>query len=370
MLNSGKVYKYLDMIAGGFYNCKKLLTYGRPLNFVTGSRSIGKSTDIAAFFLLDFLLTGHKFIYCRRTLDETRLTCGGFFGNAVQIINAKTPLKIADFRYHGGDYFITVEGQKEQHCGCIAALSQEQKYKSADFSLYCNLVFDEFICQDSTKYLGSKATPDKEYRAILSLYQTIDRGIDKPFRNETRFFFLGNTATIYNPLFLSLDIARYIEEGARFIAPKGKLWVLERVESVEALKEATESFAYQMADETGRDYAFKNKGIDNEDFIAKLPDNRYYICTLVRHGKDYGVWSGGMNLHEGLNFYIGESKDIGRDRISLDVTSHKANDLMMITQWADYPIINRLIKAFKDGKLYFTNGRAKAEFLIYFKLMP
>lgn len=367
MLNSGKVYKYLDMIAGGFYNCKKLLTYGRPLNFVTGSRSIGKSTDIAAFFLLDFLLTGHKFIYCRRTLDETRLTCGGFFGNAVQIINSKTPLKIEGFRYHGGDYFITVEGQEEVHCGCITALSQEQKYKSADFSLYCNLVFDEFICQDSTKYLGSKATPDKEYRAILSLYQTIDRGIDKPFRNETRFFFLGNTATIYNPLFLSLDIARYIEEGARFIAPKGKLWVLERVESVEALAEAETSFAYQMADETGRDYAFKNKGVDNDAYIEKLPDKgRSYLCTLVRNGRKYGVWVTGSYD----KFYIGDYKDVGRDTISLDVISHTESDLTMITRWQDYPIITRLVKAYKDSKLWFTNGRAKAEFLTYFKLMP
>lgn len=366
MLNSGNVYKYLDMICGGFYNCKKLLTYNRPLNFVTGSRSIGKSTDIAAFFVLDYIINGHKFLYCRRTLDETRLTCAGFFGNAVQIINNKTDIKIESLRYYGGDYYIKLADGEEIQCGSVVALSQEQKYKSADFSLYCNLVFDEFICQDSTKYLGSKATPEREYRAVLSLYQTIDRGIDKPYRNETRFFFLGNTATIYNPIFLSLDISRYIQEGSHFIAPKGKLWVLERVESVEALKDAEQSFAYLMADAEGRDYAFRNRGVDTLDYIEKLPDSRTYLCTLVRNRNKYGVWT----TSDYSKFYIGEYKDIGRSVISLDITSHTANDLTMVTKWQDYPMINRLVKAFKENKLYFTNGRAKAEFLIYFKLMP
>lgn len=366
MLNSGNVYKYLDEISGGFWNCKKLLTYNRPLNFVTGSRSVGKSTNIAAFFVLDFIRNGHKFIYCRRTLDETRLTCAGFFGNAVRLINEKTDFNIENFRYYGGDYFITIQGEEERPCGCIVSLSQEQKYKSADFSEYCNLVFDEFICQDSTKYLGSKATPDKEYRAILSLYQTIDRGIDKPFRNETRFFFLGNTATIYNPLFLSLDISRYIEAPARYIAPKNKLWILERIESVPALEEAENSFAYLMADAEGRDYAFKNTGNDSTIYIEKLPQSRLYLCTLVRNKRKYGVWA----AQDFSRFYIGEHKDIGREIISLDIQSHTSNDLTMITRWQDYPIINRLVDAFKQSKLYFTNGRAQAEFLTYFKLMP
>ncbi len=62
----GNIYKYLDRYCGDFYNPKKVLTYGRPWIFVTGSRSVGKSTAIAILFLLDYIVNGRKFIYCRR----------------------------------------------------------------------------------------------------------------------------------------------------------------------------------------------------------------------------------------------------------------------------------------------------------------
>ena len=368
MLQSGNVYKYLDQIQGGFWSCKKLLTYGRPWNFITGSRSVGKSTNIGAFFLLDFILNGHKFIYSRRTKDETLLTCQSFFGNPVKIINDNTDIHIHSLIYEGGEYFIQYEedGEKIQ-CGCTIPLSLEQKYKSANFSEYCNFVLDEFICQDSTKYLGNKNTPDREYRAVLSLYQTIDRGINKPFRNETRFFFLGNTATIYNPLFLSVGISKYIDEKAKIIAPKGELWVLERIETVDALSEMRTSFAYLLSDEEGRDYAFKNRGADTDDYIKKPPaNNKRYICTLVRNGCKYGVWA---DLSY-TDYYIAEFKDVGREIISLDVNSHKENDLLLLTQWQDYPIIKTLLYKFKRNHLFYGNGKTKQEFYKYFNLMP
>lgn len=368
MLNSGNVYKYLDMISGYFWNCKKLLTYGRPWNFVTGSRSIGKSTNIACYFILDYIKNGHKFIYTRRTQDETMLTCRGFFSNAVKIINDKTEFKIESFCYDGGNYWIKFKDKETQEqCGTIVPLSQEQKFKSKDFSEYCNLVFDEFICQDATKYLGSKSTPDREYRAVLSLYQTIDRGIDRPFRNETRFFFLGNTATIYNPIFLSIGISGYITSNARFIAPKNKLWILERVDRVEATKDMESSFAFMLSDEEGRDYAFRNTGSDNDDYIRKPPaNNRLYISTLVRNGVKYGIWCD-MNY---TDYYIADFKDIGKPTISLDVSSHTENDLMMITQWREYPVIQTLIYKFKHNNLFYGNGKIKQEFFKYFNLMP
>lgn len=368
MLNSGNVYKYLDACAGGFYNLKKVLTYNRPWAFITGSRSVGKSTAVSIFFILDYLENSHKFVYTRRTKDETLYTCGLFFGNAVSIINEKTDFHIEKFYYDGGKYWIVREkdGTPEQ-CGLIIPLSQEQKHKSNNYSEYCNLVYDEFISEDSTAYLGSKATPYREYRAALSLYQTIDRGIDRPFRNETRFFFLGNTATIYNPIFLSLNISDYIEQNARFIAPKNKLWILERVETVEATADIEKSFAFQLAGEDERDYAYRNKGYDKTAYIAHPPEHsRRYICTLQYCGRSYGVWT---DQQRGI-FYIDRAVDIGYNIISLDADSHTDNDLMLVTKWSDYPIIATLLEKFRRSKLYFGNGRIKNTFYKYFNLMP
>lgn len=370
MLNSGNVYKYLDACSGRFYNCKKLLTYNRPWIFITGSRSIGKSTSVAVFFILDYLKNGHKFIYTRRTKDETLYTCRTFFGNAVTIINNCTEFNICEFKYDGGKYYIKMEGEEGvRECGCIIPLSQEQKHKSNNYSDFFNLVYDEFICEDSTAYLGSKATPDREYRAALSLYQTIDRGVDQPYRNETRFFFLGNTATIYNPIFLSLDITEYIDDKTKIVAPKsgrGSLVVLHRVEFVEATEDMENSFSYILSGEEERNYAFRNKGYDSgNEFIKKLPEIRSYIITLTLEGESYGVWTDREH-----DMYIGPpAKNEGRT-ISLDLKSHKESDLMLITHMAEFNIIQVMLERFKRGSLFYTNGKIRQKFYKYFKLMP
>ena len=368
MLNCGNTYKYLDACAGGFYNLKKILTYNRPWSFITGSRSVGKSTAVAIFFICDYLKNGNKFIYTRRTKDETLYTCATFFSNAVAIINDKTEFQINKLWYDGGKYWLKRDGREDaEQCGCIIPLSQEQKHKSNNYSEYCNLVYDEFICQDSTNYLGSKATPYREYRAALSLYQTIDRGIEKPFRNETRFFFLGNTATIYNPIFLSLNISGYIESNSRFIAPKNKLWILERVEAVDATAEIEKSFAFLLSGEDERNYAYRNKGYDKEAYIKHPPENsRHYICTLCYTGRKFGVWTD----EKTDKFYIDKYANIGYAEISLDADSHNENDLMLVTKWSDYPIISTLLEKFRRNKLYFGNGRIKNTFQRYFNLMP
>lgn len=369
MLKSDNVYGLLDKCSGKFWNCKKLLTFSRPWNFVTGSRSVGKSTNIAIFFILDFLKNDHKFIYCRRTKDETLLTCNTFFGNAVPIINKCTEYNITNFEYNGGEYYIELDGDEApRQCGKVVPLSLEQKYKSSNFSEYCNLVYDEFICQDSTRYLGSKDTPDREYRAVISLYQTIDRGIDRPYRNETRFFFLGNTATIYNPIFLSLNISDYItDEKARFIRPKSQLWILERIESVEATSEIENSFAFMLSDEIGRDYAYRNKGADSDEYIKPVPEHaRTYIHTLKFKGRSYGLYRSLDNFA----YYIGTPLDIGSSTIALDNESHTETDLKLVTTWSEHPLIMSMIKAYKQNKLFFANGRIKSAFYIYFNLTP
>lgn len=368
MLQSDNVYGLLDKCSGGFWNCKKLLTYKRPWNFITGSRSVGKSTNIAVFFILDYLKNDHKFIYCRRTKDEALLTAPTFFGNAINIINDKTEYNIESLEYKGGEYTIKMKDEETaRQCGMVVPLSLEQKYKSGNFSEYCNLVYDEFICQDATKYLGSKETPDREYRAVISLYQTIDRGIDRPYRNETRFFFLGNTATIYNPIFLSLNISDYIEDNARFIRPKNALWILERIESVEATAEIENSFAFMLSDEEGRDYAYRNRGSDTQEYVKSVPQHsRVYIYTLRFKGREYGLYRG---LKDNC-FYIGNAGDDGAPVVALDNESHRETDLRLVLTWSEHPVISNIVQAYKRNKLYFANGRIKATFYKYFNLTP
>lgn len=368
----GNIYKYLDKASGDFYNVKKVLTYGRPWNFITGSRSVGKSTSVAIMFLYDYLQNNRKFIYCRRDQDAVMLTCQKFFASAVDIINATGDFHIAEFYYHSKYYYIRLEGEEEpRQCGTIIPLSLENKYKSSNYSEYFNLVFDEFIEKDPTKYLGSAKTPDKEYKSILSMYQTIDRGVGKTFRNETRFFFLGNTATIYNPLFLKIGIADFVAQNpdCKFVAPKGKLWLLERIETVEALKDIENSYAYQLADEEERAYAYKNTGNDNNDFVKRPDCSTVYLDTLILEGVQYGVRrSTGRTMNE---FYIGKP-DLKNKRkaTSLDIAGHNGVDLRLITGWRNSFLLVAISNAFKEGRLYFDTGKTKLAFLRYLQYMP
>ena len=366
-INAGNTYKYLDQCAGDFVSLTKILSYGKPWMFLTGSRSVGKSTAIAIFDIIDYVKNGKKFIYTRRTKDETLLTCSTFFSNAVEIINRKTDIKIKKFYYEAGRYFIILEGKEEaEECGMIIPLSQEQKYKSSNLSDFCNLVYDEFIASDPSMYLGSKDYPDREYNSLISLYQTIDRGIDRPFRNETRFFFAANTTTIYNPIFLKLGISDYIEDHSKFISPKKSLWVLNQIPDVKATEAIKDSFAYMLSDDFNRKYAYENKGRDTEDFIKRPPkQSNIYHCTLAYKGSRYGVYSD----FDRCDYYIDAERD-GHKVISLDAESHRQDDLIMVTSWTEIPIMQSLLMRFKRGKLFFGNGRIKSVFYKYFKLAP
>lgn len=369
------LYGNLDKCSGKFYNVKKILTYGKPWNFITGSRSVGKSTNLAIYCILDYLENVHKFIYVRRTKDEVLLTAPTFFGNAIPIINKYTEYKIKSVEYKKQKYFIEFEPENEddepviEECGMVIPLSLEQKYKSANLSDYFNVIYDEFIAKNSSQYLGSSQTPDREYKAVLSLYQTIDRGIDRPYRNETKIFFLGNTATVYNPLFLSLGIADYVTNNpeAKMISPKNKLWLLERIETVEALKDIQDSYAYQLADEEERAYAYENKGSEASDTaFIKEPEIAVYDETFCLNNIDYGV------CHDtAYNYYIGKPNyKATQKKYSLDVNSHTGIDLKLIHRMMQHPMTMFLHDAYINGRLYFNNARTKQEWLKYLQFIP
>lgn len=371
------LYSDLDKCSGKFYNIKRLLTYGKPWMFVTGSRSIGKSTSVAVWAILNFLETGQKFIYCRRTQDETLLTAPRFFGNAVQIINERTDRrKIKSVWYNRKKYYIVYDGgtgddadDERIECGMIIPLSLEYKYKSDDLSKYSIIIYDEFIAKNTSQYLGSSQTPDREYTAMISLYQTVDRGIDRPYRNETRVVFLGNTATIYNPLFLSMGIADYVTRSpeAKIISPKGELWVLERIESVDALSDISQSWAYQLANKEERAYAYENKGVESLDnsFIGK-PDISFYDETFTLDGVDYGI----SHNRDGM-YYIGKPHyKATMKRYSLDVKGHDGVDLKLIHRMMDHPLIMWVHDAYLSGRLYFRDAGVKQAWLKYLQYMP
>lgn len=371
MINYGNIYKYLDQTNHGFWNPKKLLTYQRPINIVTGSRSIGKSTGIAVLCLLDWLQNQHKFMYVRRRQRDTYKTCKTFFENAVTIVNQSTYFHIKAFKFYNGKYYIATklkEGEEGEpdyiECGMASPLSSEEELKSSVFSDYNTIIYDEFISKDPNKYLGTRDNPDFEYDSLTSLYQTVDRGVNKPFRDETSVFLLANKSTIYNPICLSLNVVNYLSPHARFTAPKNECWVWENIDHVEAANDYKDSFAYKISSASVKQYAYENTGSDNVAFIKKPSSSTVYVATIKFKGISYGV-----RRDFEFCYYIGKPQT-GYAVRSLDIDSHDGNDLALILNWRECPLMCSLTEAFKLGRLYFDNGKIKNAILKYLQFMP
>lgn len=367
MLNFGKTYKYLDQCANGFWSAKHILTYGKPVNFVTGSRSIGKSTGIACLCLINYMIYGKKFMYVRRRTEDTYKTCKTFFNNAVEIVNRYCKLKkIEAFKAYNGKYYIAFSKDEDENpvweeCGMYTPLSKEENLKSSVFSEYDIIVYDEFISKDKNKYIGTKENIEAEWNALVSLYQTVDRGIGQPFRNETILFLLANKADMCNPVCLTVGVADYVKKGAHFTSPKNKPWVWEDIGHVDATVDYMDSFSYQMSTDNVRKYAYENEEVESEDFI-KRPGVAYYDRTVRLKGVEYGIYH-----DDDFTFYIDKPKP-GYVVLSLDVQSHNPVSTL-IMKWEQDLTLQAVSLAYARGKLYFNNAKTQRIFLQYLDFM-
>lgn len=369
MFNFGKTYKYLDMLnpvldngEKKYWDIKKALSYGRAVIICTGQRNIGKSTQTAILCLLTYAIYGKKFVYCRRRKTDVDDTYKTFFNNAIELFNRVYPRKIINFRAYNGSYWVafTLDENEEpvwEECGRYIPLSMEENFKSNSFSEYVILVYDEFISKRADRYLGTKENTDVEWSSLVSLCQTIDRGIDCPFREELTLFCLGNKSTVYNPIALSLGLVDYVQPGATYTAPKGLDWLWEDIDCVGATKDVENCVWYRVSTEKDKDYAYRNKGADSNEYI-KRADKALYIHTVQIHGERYGIYT------DYTNFYIDTPMNCHMVK-SLDLYSHTSSDTGLIKAWRNDDLMMQLTEAFADNRLYFGNGKIKHIFLKY-----
>lgn len=338
---------------GKFYNPNKLLSYGRVLNFSIGSRSIGKSTGFAIMMLKDYIDKKHQFIYVRRTQDETQLTAPSYFDNAVNILQSKG-YKIQDFQYKGGEYYVNGE-----LCGYAIPLSLQQKYKSSNYSDVWWILYDEFMIApgSSARYIGGSTNASAEVDAMTSLFQTVDRGIGKAFRNECRIIFVGNAGTFFNPFFINYGVDKYLRPDTKYLAPKNDIYVCEFTRETAATKDIKESNGYKMSTEKTRAYAYENQYADlgSDIFIEKDPPGRHLrLFNMVCDGQTYGLYS----YPDAGYIYVSHKECDGKPTISLTTTDHKPNYLMIKT-WHGHPMTQLLKQMYDLGSIRFYDFKCK-----------
>ena len=339
-------------VYGKFYNPNIILSYGKVLNFTIGSRSIGKSTGWALFLLLEWINKGRQFIYVRRTMDETQLTAPTYFDNAVNILQDKG-YDITEFYYKGGQYFLNGE-----LCGYAIPLSLQQKYKSSNYSAVWWILYDEFmVMPGGSRYLGGSNNAIYEVEAMTSLFQTVDRGIGRAFRDECRIIFVGNAGTFFNPFFINYGVDRYLRPDTKYLSPKQGIYVLELTKETEATKEIKNSNGYKMSTEKTKAYAYENQyaDISATDFIVKEPKGTHnMLCNFVYDGQIYGLYS---YAEEGF-LYVNHKECLGKPTLALTTADHKPNYLMIKT-YHNHPLTQLLKQMYDVGSIRFADYKCK-----------
>lgn len=394
-MNSAELDKVRGDMAktdNGFFSPIPILNYGRPACIITGHRSGGKSTGVGRYVLFNFIENGKKFLYIRRRRDELDKTKTKFFDSCIKIINgADLGYKIVYFDIKSNRYIMTVDKDGEHDyskmseeekmtdikkravdCGGAVSLAESQKIKSGyDFTDITTIIFDEFIAEHQTEYLGSYETPDVEYQNLISIFVSCDRGVGEFFRNETQLILIGNKANVYNPILLKWHVNKYLATSpdAKFISPKGEPgWVYQNVEpSQKYIEEAKHSNAILLMDEAERDYNLGNKtrsGNEGAEFVKPVPSGADYLRGIILGGVGYGIYD------EGGIMYIGKYKK-GKKVEAFDIASAYNGDAdRIVTNWKDSPTMFSIFIRFCRKKLYFNNQETAKEFLQYLKFIP
>lgn len=375
MFNFGKTYKYLEKVCGnGFWQIKNILTYGRAIMLVTGTRGVGKSTQVALLCIYTYVLFKKTCMYIRRRPKALQKTYKEFFNSAVEIYNDwanefNLP-PILSFKAKDGHYWICFKLDENEEplwedFGAYGALSEEEDIKSKQSPDTVILIYDEFISKNENGYLGTKDNPEAEWIALNSICVTIDRKKGHACRNELALFCLGNKANIYNPIMLSLGVCDFVDpfNTQRFTAPKGRGWVWEDVDRVEKTAELEESVWVQEAPESAKAYDYSNQDVNTQASFLKRPEKSskvIYLATLVFKREEYGIY-----VHTGTGDMFIDNPKPNRYTISMDVGSHGDKDAYLIRNWRQERITMKLTEAYQYGNLYFKNGKVQNVFLRY-----
>ena len=376
-LEFGKIYKYLDQCAhnetGDYYNIRPLLTYNKPMIFLTGGRDIGKTTTVAEVPLLNYLVYGRKFYFVKQKQEELVSAALKFFHGPVNVINKYTEglPEILGVEYNRKIFYIATERKGEklvwQPFGEVKALENETTLKGLDNSGASNLViFDEFINDSANSYLGGSSS-DLEWVRLTRLISSIDREEGKPVKNGVLTICCSNKMTTYCPILIGAGVIPYANNTVgSIINPKYEGWVWEDSDMTEVGNSNIQlSFASYLTKHNQAEHAvmFHNESSDDLSFIKK-PEAASYITTFRFKGIEYGVYV------DKESFYYIWKPQKGSRIIALDSINKNEDDFQLLQSWREDYTMQRVVEMYKRNRLYFGNAQIKNAIMNYLKFIP
>lgn len=380
--------------------------------FLTSMRSVGKSTVVGALLLSCYICLGLRYLYMRRTEKTLWKTMRAFFDDAIDLINEKDelPFTISYFHCEGGEYTITVNWKDQDYKiekydkdGELLELSEEEIAEERKKDLKARaencgsclhikgyadaksgfnkrdmgfMLYDEFMAEEATEYLGSADDTMVEWRCIMSIFMSIAREKGNPFKDNVTMFFLGNNALDYNPILIGAGVNYFIAQSpeADLISPKNAVWLYYNIQPSADFREAQlNSLAYQWMqyDEVLKEYNFNNVAKTRhggDGFIEKeVPKGCLYKSGLIFNGKQYGVY---YRERDGM-VYVSKQFIPGRHCEAMDMSSYYNNNAMLLVQhWRDSGVLNLIYKRFLMKRVRFCDKNTQTTFLQYLDFIP
>lgn len=323
-----------------WYDKSALLSHNKIINFVLSNRGGGKTFHMTRWAIDDFKKNRKQCVWVRRY--ETELT-----GDNGILLNDK-------FFDAVREYYPNDELKVEGHTGLVngevaiyfIALSTSRQAKSNNFPFVNKIIYDEFIIDK-----GRVTYLKNEVDVFLDLFETVAR-----MRDNVRAVLLANAVTIVNPYFLYWNIKP--NANKRFTVV-GQICVELFTDADFINAKRNTRFGQLVSGTKYGSYAIENNWLlDNDTFIEEKTARAEFTLGIKYMGIMYGFWT---DYNQGV-IYVNKQYDPSSYSLyCITKDDHEAN-LLLIKSLTDSKRVQRIVFAFRNGLLRFSDMQVKNQF--------
>lgn len=317
-----------------YFNYDRVISYNAFLNFLIGSRGVGKTFGASEFVVKEFIKKGYEFVYLRRYKTDLFKDFKKFFSSLIK--EGKFPDHKLETQ--GSNYMID-----DKVAGYGLTLSTAHQLKGSNFPNVKYIIFDEFLIES-----GQSHYLKNEVDIFLGLIESVAR------MRDVKIFCLGNATSLVNPYFLYFNLSIPYNNDVKLF--KDGLILIQFIRNekfIEAKKKT--KFGRIVQGTSYEDYAINNHFTDsNKDFIEKKTAHARFQFAFIYMNLYFGVWID----YENGKVYI--SKDFVNNGLVFATTTddHKPNTLFY-SMAKQYSCWTTFVHAFKSGNVYFENEKIK-----------